>query len=221
MHLPDTLLSTPWLVASWLLWLGLLALAALRAPWRRLRDAHQQHVFLGAVVALLVLWSFQAGVRPGLGFHFLGTTVFSLMFGWPLALIGTALTATALAAAGQGAWAMLAADGLLLAALPVTLAHHIQRQVQRRLPRHVFIYIFLCGFLGAIVSAGLTVLALVAALTLGGAYPFARIAEEYLPFLPLYLFPEGLLNGMLTTVFVGLRPQWLCTFDEVRYLGRR
>mgnify|MGYP000084126520 CR=1 FL=1 len=48
-------------------------------------------------------------------------------------------------------------------------------------------------------------------------YPFERIAREYLPFLPLYLFPEGLMNGMLTAVFVGMKPEWLRSFDESRY----
>ena len=31
---------------------------------------------------------------------------------------------------------------------------------------------------------------------------------------------EGMLNGMLTTVFIGLRPQWLITFDDDSYLKR-
>jgi uncharacterized membrane protein len=61
-------------------------------------------------------------------------------------------------------------------------------------------------------------LAIVGVLIVSQAYPLHRIASEYLPFLPLYLFPEGFLNGMLATVFIGLRPQWLKTFDEQSYL---
>jgi uncharacterized membrane protein len=92
--------------------------------------------------------------------------------------------------------------------------------VHGHLPHHVFIYIFLCAFFGAILTAALTVFGLVGVLTATQTYSLTRIAEEYLPFLPLYLFPEGLLNGMLTTIFVGLRPQWLSTFDDEIYLKR-
>ncbi|MCP5086888.1 MAG: hypothetical protein GY952_08825 [Rhodobacteraceae bacterium] len=58
---------------------------------------------------------------------------------------------------------------------------------------------------------------LVTVLLATGTYTLDRIAYEYLPFLPLYLLPEGLLNGMLTAIFIGLRPEWLTTFDEASY----
>jgi len=66
--------------------------AALRmAPWRRFRDAEQVHVFLGATVALLLLWHLDTQVQPGLSFHLLGVTAVTLMFGWSLAVLSTAL----------------------------------------------------------------------------------------------------------------------------------
>ena len=49
-------------------------------------------------------------------------------------------------------------------------------------------------------------------------YTATRISNEYLPFAPLYLFPEGLLNGMITTVLIGVRPDWLKTYDDELYL---
>lgn len=217
MRIPDLLFSDGWLWFCWLAWSALLGWALLHCPWARLRDPQQQHVFLGATVSLLLLWSCSAGIRPGLGFHFLGLTIFTLMFGWSLALIGSAIASIGSAVAAGVGYSTLALDALLLAVLPVLVAHLVQQEVQRRLPANVFIYIFLCGFFGAMVTAGLTVLALVSVLWLGEAYSFRLIADEYLPFLPLYLLPEGLLNGMLTAVFVGLRPHWLATFDDKRY----
>jgi uncharacterized membrane protein len=62
------------------------------------------------------------------------------------------------------------------------------------------------------------VLALVILLVVTDTYTFARISHEYLPFLPLYLFPEGLLNGMMTTALIGLKPDWLKTYDDETYL---
>ncbi len=217
MSLPP--LPEPLSFAAGLLLAPVLAQAARRAPWRALHANRLERVYAGALVAVLLLWSFQAGVRPGLDFHFLGVTVLTLMFGWSLATLGTAVVGVALCAAGRGGdWEALPLAILLGGALPAALSHAVQRFVTTRLPHNPFVYIFLCGFVGAILAAGAMVAAQVALLAAANAYPFARIAGEYLPFLPLYLFPEGVLNGMLTTVLIGLRPGWLKTFDENTYL---
>jgi len=47
---------------------------------------------------------------------------------------------------------------------------------------------------------GTAILVLVTLLVFAESYTFARISTEYLPFVPLYLLPEGMLNGMVTTV---------------------
>lgn len=187
------------------------------APWRALRRNAMEHVLGAALVSLLLLWSFHAGVSPGLGFHFLGVTVLTLMFGWALALLGTVVIGIGMALFARLDWAALAATILLVGVLPVLVSHGIQRLVTQRLPANPFIYIFLCGFFGAILSALCAVMAVVVTLVALDVYPFERIAYEYLPFLPLYLFPEGLMNGMLTAVFVGMKPEWLRSFDESRY----
>ena len=41
------------------------------------RTAGCKHVFKGASVALFLIWIFEIGVRPALGFHFLGVTVYT------------------------------------------------------------------------------------------------------------------------------------------------
>ena len=218
MNIPADFLPAHLGLAATAIWFAVFVLAAWMAPWRRFRYAHLQHVFLGALVALMLLWSFDARLAPGLGFHFLGVTVFTLMFGWSLAVIGVSLASLGIAFTAESGLETWALDALVLGVLPVSISYGIYHLVDRHLPHHIFIYIFLCAFLGAIVSAGAAVLALVAVLVAAEAYTFARIAEEYLPFLPLYLFPEGWLNGVLTTVFIGLRPQWLKTFDDESYL---
>ncbi|MCB1771174.1 MAG: energy-coupling factor ABC transporter permease, partial [Candidatus Competibacteraceae bacterium] len=152
-----------------------------------------------------------------LGFHLLGVTVYTLMFGWSLGVIGASLIMLAVTVT-NGDWAAFAANALLLGALPVSISYGVYVLVDRYLPRHLFIYIFLCAFFNAMLAAGVTVWALVALLVVTETYTFARISSEYLPFLPLYLFPEGLINGMVITVLVGLRPDWLKTYDDERYL---
>lgn len=220
MNFPAGLLPSAVHWAAHLGWLLVLAAAIRHAPWRRFAERRRQHVYLGAMVALLLLWRFDASVTPGLGFHFLGLTVFTLMFGWSLGVVGSALVMLGSTLAQGGALETLSLNALVLGALPVTVSYGWYYAVQRWLPHHVFIYIFLDAFLGAIIAAAVTVLTLVWILVITDTYGWSRIAHEYLPFLPLYLFPEGLLNGMLATVFVGLRPEWLATFDDDSYLKR-
>ena len=219
MNIPESFVPAGVLLGTYLIWFMVLLLACWRAPWSRLRVGDAHHVFLGAMVVLLFLWRFEAGVTPGLSFHFLGVTVFTLMFGGALAVIGVSLVTLGVVLSGGGTTLeMLPLNALLFGVLPVAITQGIYQLVHRMLPHHVFIYIFLCAFFAAIFSAAIVVFTLVGILTWSQTYSFARIAEEYLPFLPLYLFPEGLLNGMLTTIFVGIRPQWLSTFDDESYL---
>ena len=102
--------------------------------------------------------------------------------------------------------------------LPVSVSYGIYALVYRYLPRHLFIYIFLCAFFNAMLAAGAAVLALVILLVATETYSFNRISSDYLPFVPLYLFPEGLINGMTITALIGVRPDWLKTYDDEIYL---
>ncbi|MBK7983401.1 MAG: energy-coupling factor ABC transporter permease [Candidatus Competibacteraceae bacterium] len=200
------------------IWVLILWQALRQAPWRAfLAQPNLQHVLLGASVALFLMWIFEAGIRPALGFHFLGVTVYTLMFGWSLGVIGVSLIAVGVTVT-SGDWSALAMNALLLGILPVSTSYAVYRLVYRYLPRHLFIYIFLCAFFNAMIAAGAVILTLVTLLVFAESYTFSRISNEYLPFVPLYLFPEGMLNGMVTTALIVLKPDWLKTYDDEIYL---
>ncbi|MEZ5584987.1 MAG: energy-coupling factor ABC transporter permease [Candidatus Competibacteraceae bacterium] len=218
MHIPAALISNLSLILTYLFWLIALGAALRQIDYTALRTGFV-HVFFGAVVALLVLWRFDVSVTPGLGFHVLGVTVFTLMVGWPLAILGVGLATLGVALSQPtdlSAWPL---NSLLFGVLPVLVSYAIYRGVNRYLPRHLFIYIFLCAFFGSMLAASVSVFAGIGYLVLSGAYSMPYISETYLPFLPLYLLPEGLLNGFMTTVFVALRPAWLSTFDDSTLRG--
>ena len=218
MNLTDTLLPADLLLLANFAWLLVLLRALRRAPWRALLASSKlQHVFLGASLVLFLMWIFEAGIRPGLGFHFLGATAYTLMFGWSLGVIGVSMIAVGVTLT-SGAWSALGMNALLLGVLPVSTSYGIYYLVYRYLPHHLFIYIFLCAFFNAMLAAGAVVLALVTLLVFTEIYTFARISGEYLPFVPLYLFPEGMLNGMVITVLIMLQPDWLITYDDDVYL---
>lgn len=204
---------------AWLVYAVLVYRAVVAIPWARLRQSEHTHVFLGACVFAIVLWSMRAEAAPGLAFHLLGMTAFTLVFGWALGLVGSAVVLLGATLNGAGGWASFGLNGLVMGALPVTATYGILRWAQRHLPRNPFVYLFVNAFgAGAI---GMCASVLVGALLLwwGGAHDGARIAYEFLPYLPLVALPEALLNGMLLSVLIGLRMDWVYTFDADVYLG--
>ena len=47
------------------------------------------------------------------------------------------------------------------------------------------------------------------------------VLDDYVPYLVYLAFAEGTLSGMLITLLVVYRPQWVATFDDLRYLKRQ
>lgn len=218
MNLTDTLLGEAWYWAAWAVWVPLFALCVFRAPWRRLGDSEQLNVWLGMVVLLALIWSLKAGVKPGLSLHLLGATMFTLSFGPMLAFIGLSTVTLAVALNEGAGFFAYAINALLLAGGGVCFSQGLFLLFSRIFPRHFFVYIFINGFLGAAltilgVGFGITVL-----LAVAGAYSWDYLIEEYFPYFLLLGFSEAWLSGMVMTLFVVYRPNWVLTFDDSRYL---
>ena len=198
----------------------LLILMALRnVDWKKiLNESQTQHVFLGACVFIMMLWSMRAGITPGLNLHFLGTTVLTLVLGWPLAILASALALLADTFFGYGSWDEFSFNGLFLAAIPILTIHTIYRLVDRYLPQHIMIYILVTAFFGTLLTMFLRTTLFALAITLSSTYTFDLLSYEYLPYMLVLAFPEALLNGMLVTVLVLWRPEWVSTFDDRKYL---
>ena len=217
MNLVSANLSGLWLGAMWLVAALLGGVIATRANWGMLRNRANLNVFLGATVAVLALWLIKTGIKPGLSFHLLGATALTLMFRPLFALFGMALV-TAAISLGSGEFAAFAANWLIMGVLPVGLNWAIYRLVDRRLPNHFFIYIFLNAFFGAALAIVLVGLASTLFSYLAGAYTLAYMLREYMPFYMLMAWSEAVSTGMLLTVLVVYRPEWVATFDDHRYL---
>ncbi len=197
-----------------------LALAASRAPWRRLGDGTLLHVWLGMCAGLMALWSIKAGIKPGLELHLLGATLFTLMFGPWLALTGLAVVLAGITLAGHAGWGSFGANLLLMAALPVLFSHLVYALADRWLPHHLFIYIFVNAFACAGAAILLSGLAATLLLSLSGIYAGSYLGSHFLPYFILMGWAEALLTGMAVTLMTAYRPGWLATFDDARYLHR-
>lgn len=219
MNLTDDLLGEMWYWAAWAVWLPLFARSVWRAPWKRFRESEHSNLWLGMVVLLILVWSLKAGVKPGLSLHLLGANVFTLAFGPHLAFIGLSLVTLGITLNGAAGGFAFAANALLLAGVSVFIAHQLFRLVARLLPPHFFIYVFVNAFL----CGGLVIMAvgLASTLLLGVAdvYAWDYLFGEYLPYYLLLAFSEAWLSGMVLTLFVVYRPNWVDSFEDSRYLS--
>lgn len=214
----------PELLPTWLPWLCLApALAvALRllatAPWHLLRLNGLVPVFVAAIGVVTALWTMTAGVRPGLDLHLLGSMALMLIFGWRLAVLAGSVALLALVALGRldpAAWGL---GVLQLAVLPVAVAHWTAQLVRRWLPAHLFVYVLATAFFGAMLPLAAAILVTAAVLLGLGVYPLSVLTHDYLIMLPLVLFPEGFINGLVMTMLVVFKPEWVRSFDDRDYL---
>lgn len=195
---------------AWPVYLALLLLSML-VTWRHeILRGEQLVALLSAAGGLTILWSLQAETAAGTQFHFLGITVVALMFGWLVAGLVALVPLGILAAVGQGDWLALPINGLLSGFLPAWLTIRMQRVVSRHLPPHFYIYIFVCGFIGAMLALAATLAGGLLVLDAATRADFGQIT----PFLPLLLFPEGVINGIVLTTLLLLKPEWVWTFDQ-------
>ncbi len=203
---------------AWLIWVPSFAFAVLKAPWRSLASDERMNVWCGMIVLLTLLWSLKAGVKPGLGLHLLGATVFTLSFGPALAFVGLSLVMLGICInIGDGYFAY-ALNCLLMAGVGVAISHGLYRLFSHFLPKHFFVYIFVNGFFAAaltVLGVGGLVCLLLAVVE---AYAWEYLLTEYLPYFLLLGFAEAWISGMVMTLFVIYRPEWVSTFDDTSYL---
>ena len=218
MDIPASLLPDLYLWSSGLLCVLLMFTALLTAPWSKIRDNEAQHIFLGTIVMLSLLWVMRGGIQDGLSFHLLGMTLLCLMFEWQFALMAASLVVAIATSQGPAGWEAFGVNLLLMGALPILFTRLFLYLCQRRLPHNYFVYVFLNAFL----AGGLSIL-LAGAASAGlqyaaGVQPAGSIVRNFLQILPLLMFGEAFINGGTMTLIVAYRPQWVATFHDNWYV---
>lgn len=218
MGMTENLLSTSQWVITLLIFLVVLVRAARSIDWQTFRkDNALQHSFFGAAVILGFVWQLRAGLSPGLAIHIFGITVITLMLGWALAVMAGLLALVITVITGREPLIMFAANGLITVMVPAIVSHGIMLWERRRNFRNFFAYIFFCGFFGAgiAVAAAGTVMCLM--LWASGVYTLDELVHEYIRYLPLFMIPEGFVNGTFVTGLMVFHPDRLTTLDQRRY----
>ncbi|MDR3213960.1 MAG: energy-coupling factor ABC transporter permease [Azoarcus sp.] len=218
MNLPASLFGVAWHWVSLALVAPVLYQVWRRAPWARLKEMTQLNLLLGFVMTLSLAWSMRAGIKPGLDLHLLGAMAAVLCLGPRLALLAMALALSAITLNGALDWQAWPLNFLMMALLPVLIAHAIQRWVERHLPAHFFVFIFVVGFAGSALTIALQGILSSVVMVLAGAYEVDYLIDDHLPYFLLLGFSEAWLSGALITLMVVYRPEWVAAFDDRRYL---
>lgn len=221
MNFPDDLLPRNWYWAGHILFAVALALAAWRAPWSRLKQSEQLNVWLGACVFMMVLWSIKTGLRPGLNFHLLGVTALTLMIGPELAFLGVAIVLAGVTLSGGAGWQGFSLNAVCMGLVPVILSNAIYRLADRHLPNNFFVYVFVNAFFASALAMASVGLVSSSMLWLSGTYRGDYLTAQYLPYFILMAWSEAMLGGMLMSMMVAYRPQWVSSFDDRRYIHNK
>ena len=219
MDIPADLLPPLYLWTAGLAYALLMLAALATAPWSKIRDNEAQHIFLGTVVVLSLLWVMRGGIQDGLSFHLLGMTLMCLMFEWQFALIAASLVVAIATASGPAGWEAFGVNLLLMGALPILFTRGVLYGCQRLLPHNFFIYVFVNAFL----VGGLSILLAGAASAwlqyAADAQPINSLMRNFVQILPLLMFGEAFINGGTMTLMIAYRPQWVATFHDSWYVS--
>jgi uncharacterized membrane protein len=218
MDIPAGLLPPVSLWLAALIYAALLMAALLTAPWPKLLDNEASNIYFGAVAMVSLLWMLRAGIEPGFNYHLLGVTALCLMFDWQFALLAVSLVVMITTWQGPAAWQTFAVNVLVMGAVPALFTRLLLYFSQRLLTHNFFIYIFLNAFLAGALSMLLCGLTAAALLALANGHASGSSGGDYLQVIPLLMFGEAFLNGMVMTLLIAYKPRWVATFHDQWYL---
>lgn len=191
-------------------------------PFRELRqNSYRARALLNAFAILLLINWLRLSLPTSPDIHFLLISALTLTLGFRLALYCATAVLVLMAVVGMSPPAQLGINGLCFVLLPVLQAYLIYTIAFHRLPRHFFSYIFLCAFLPGALTLALSMLLAGQAYLAQGLYSEEVISQHYYPIILLMVFPEALLNGIIMTLLVLYRPEWVYTFHDRFYFDER
>ena len=220
MNLPASLFTEDWLWLANAAFAYFLYRAVLGAPWRTLlANGIMINALVGLLVGAFVFWQFNVGVRPGVNFHILGSTLFMLMFGWQIGAASITLVMVATWVRADTELLTLGMNGLLMIAIPVLFSDWLLRFSKRNLPKNLFLFVlfngFACGALAIMLNALVTTLLLLGL----SKYTWGEIQHHYLVATPILMLTEAFVTGMMITAFTVFQPQAVLNFSDEEYIN--
>jgi uncharacterized membrane protein len=215
MHLDPALMPVFIRWATLFLASFVIILALRFAPWRLIMAVPlRQHLIYGGILTLCALWTMTVMIANAITIHILLIASVTLIFGPSLAiLIGVAALALT-TAFGDGEWSVFGVDALCTVIAPVlssSMALILSRKIQ---VAHLFVFTLGAGFLGGALSVLAAALSFAIILGVAGQWEWVSAGLDNAAMLPLLMFPEGFLNGLVMTALVVYHPDWIRSFIE-------
>lgn len=219
MNLPASLFENDWLWLGNLMFFILLGRALQLARWRELTSSSlRTNALVGLLFCTAVFWQLNAGIRPGFNFHLIGSTLFVLMFSWPIALLSLTLVMLATMLYADANLAALGINGLLMLAVPMLVSEWILRLSQRHLAKNLFLFVMFNGFACAAFAMVIMMAATTLVLLALSHYTWAQIQYHYFIPAPILIFAEAFATGAVITAFTVAQPEAVMNFSVEDYL---
>jgi uncharacterized membrane protein len=219
-NLPAQFFNNDWLWLSNMLFGYILYRAVSRAPWRTvLNNAFMVNALVGLTIGAFFFWQMNVGIRPGINFHVLGSTLFMLMFGSHVATVAITVVMLATWLRTDAALITLGLNGLLMIVLPVIFGDWLLRYSKRNLPKNLFLFVLWNGFACGAFSIILNVVATTLLLLALSPHTWPQIKHYYLVATPLIMLAEAFTTGMLITAFTVFQPEAVMNFSDKEYLN--
>ena len=202
-------------------WIALILLLAASGP-----SAYRSLVRYRSAVPLCIVifsaaWSLNTAAGGGqlaqMSYHLLAVNLVALMVDTSAALWLASILMLPYCLLFAGSSGAYPANVLVLI-LPALAVNRLSRMLVDRLPPNIFVFIFLNGFLSA--AAGILLTGIIVVAVLDGIHAFGQdvLWTSALPVFILIAWAEAFLSGIATAIFVALKPHWINTFDDNRYL---
>jgi uncharacterized membrane protein len=195
---------------------GALALALALRPWRLLAGGRLVTPMLATLVVLPWLWALPVLHANPLQLQWSGACLALLMLGWPLAIPVLCAVAAVAALLAPLEWSQALSLAAWLGVVPATIGLGLGAAIRRLLGTHPFVYLLGRAFLASVVSLfAASVLRQWSGNSLQGVSPGLSLVAHWLT-----AWGDAFVTGMLASIFVAYRPQWLATWSDALSLRR-
>ena len=198
-----------------LLTLALLA-ALLCSPWRMLVGGVRLTPLLATLTLIPWLWALPSLHKMPLQLQGSGACLVVLLLGWPLAVPVLCVVGLIALLISPMDWETALDLTVWLGVVPATLALALGAAVRRWIGPHLFVYVLGRAFIGTAVCV--FVAGLLAQLT-GHSMPGI---DDDLSLVAHWLVAWGdaFMTGLLVSILVAFKPEWLATWSDQLYLKK-
>lgn len=191
-------------------------LALALRPWRAVDASGPPWPWLIWLAVMPLMWGADQYAHMPIIQPLSGACLLVLLAGWPLAILGMVAVSVFTTIVADLSWIQGLSRLVWLGLVPGTLAFGIGLLIRRCLPNQVFIFILGRGFVGSVLAGAL---AGWIGLWVEGL-PAGMDDSDMMIGRWLAAWGDAFLTGMMTAIFVALRPQWLATYSDQIYLTK-